>query len=240
MGKPLISQRRGKGSPSFTAPSHRFKARVTYNMAKIKIAEADVVKGKITDIIDDPGRTGLLFEVKTDFGVLNLPACEGIALGDTIEMGAAAKPSVGHVLPLAKIPEGYPVFNLETRAGDGGSLMRASGSCGFVVAKIGDKISVKLPSGQIKYFDSRCMATIGCSAGGGRTQKPILKAGKGHFAHLARGHWYPMNRGVKMSPYDHPFGGKQHHGSTTPKGVGAPSGQHVGSFGAKRTGRTKR
>src|SRR3989344_6687706 len=240
MGKPLISQRRGKGSPSFTAPSHRFKARVTYNSLKIRICKTDVVQGKVTGIIDDPGRTGLLFEIKTGLGVLKLPACEGIAIGDTIEIGAGAKLDIGHILPLSKIPEGYPIFNLETRAGDGGSLFRASGSCGYVVSKLGCKVQVKMPSGQMKFFDDNCIATIGCSAGGGRRQKPILKAGNAHHAHLARGHWYPMNRGVKMSPYDHPFGGKQHHGSTTPKGVGAPSGQHVGSFGAKRTGRTKR
>ena len=68
----------------------------------------------------------------------------------------------------------------------------------------------------------------------------MLKAGVGHYQALARGHWYPMVRGVHMNAVDHPFGGKQHHGAITPKGKGAPPGVHVGSFGASRTGRRKK
>jgi large subunit ribosomal protein L2 len=103
-----------------------------------------------------------------------------------------------------------------------------------------DRVLIKLPSGAMKHFDARCRATVGCLAGGGRLEKPLLKAGKGHYKNIARGHWYPMVRGNKMNAGEHPFGGKQHHGAITPRGVGGSPGQHVGSFGSRRTGRKKR
>jgi len=239
MGKPLITQRRGKGSPSFKARSTRFKAEAKYRPYDEK--EKGLLKFKIIDLVDDPARTSLLMEVRYEDGTtLMLPAPEGVYVGQELEEGYNASLSIGNILPLEKVPEGYPVFNLETSVGDGGSLARSSGSVAYVVSKSGNQVLVKLPSGQMKYFDGRSRATIGNACGGGRTEKPMLKAGVGYYKAIARGHWYPMVRGVKMNPYDHPFGGKQHHGAITPKGVGGAPGQHVGSFGAKRTGRRKR
>jgi len=236
MGKPLISQRRGKGSPSFKARSTWFKAE-----AKYRNDEKGVRTFEVIDLVDDPARTALLMEIKYDDGtILLLPAPEGIIVGQVLEEGYDAALGLGHILPLEKIPEGYPIYNIETVIGDGGALVRSSGSTAYVVSRSGGKVMVKLPSGQMKYFDGRVRATIGNVCGGGRTDKPMLKAGVGHYRARARGHWYPTVRGVKMNAYDHPFGGKQHHGAMTPKGVGAPPGQHVGSFGSRRTGRRKR
>jgi len=239
MGKPLITQRRGKGSPSFKARSTRFKADVSYRNHDER--EKDLIRFEVLDLVDDPARSALLMKVRYDDGqVLLLPAAEGIMVGQVLEEGYNASLNIGNILPLEKIPEGYPVFNIETVIGDGGSLVRSSGSAAFIVSKTGGQVLVKLPSGQMKYFDGRERAMIGNVCGGGRTEKPMLKAGVGYYKNIARGHWYPTVRGVKMNAYDHPFGGKQHHGAITPKGKGAPAGQHVGSFGAKRTGRRKR
>jgi len=239
MGKPLISQRRGKGSPSFKARSTRFKAEVEYRTYDEK--EKGLLKFEIISLVDDPARSALLMEVKYEDGtVLFLPAPEGVMVGQVLEEGYNASLGIGNILPLEKIPEGYPIFNIETVIGDGGSLVRASGAIAYVVNKSGDQILVKLPSGQMKYFDGRSRVTIGNVCGGGRPEKPMLKAGVGYYQAIARGHWYPTVRGVKMNAYDHPFGGKQHHGAMTPKGVGGAPGQHVGSFGARRTGRRKR
>ena len=239
MGKPLISQRRGKGSPSFTARSTWFKAEVEYRTYDEK--EKGLLRFEIIDLVDDPARSALLMKVKYEDGsTLFLPAPEGAYVGQVLEEGYGASLGVGNILPLEKIPEGYPIFNIETEVGDGGSLVRASGAIAYIVSKSGGQIMVKLPSGQMKYFDARARVTIGNVCGGGRTDKPMLKAGVGHYQAIARGHWYPTVRGVKMNAYDHPFGGKQHHGAVTPKGVGGAPGQHVGSFGAKRTGRRKR
>jgi large subunit ribosomal protein L2 len=239
MGKPLISQRRGKGSPSFKARSTWFKAKVKYRNYDDK--ERGVVRFEVLELVDDPARSALLMEIKyEDNSTMMLPAPEGIIIGQVMEEGYGASLTVGNILPLEKIPEGYPIFNIETVVGDGGSLARSSGAVAFVVSKTGNQVMVKLPSGKIKYFDARARAMIGNACGGGRVDKPMLKAGVGHYKAIARGHWYPTVRGVHMNANEHPFGGKQHHGDVTPKGVGAPSGVHVGSFGAKRTGRRKR
>lgn len=236
MGKPLIVQRRGKGSPSFTARSTRFKARSRYRSGGDKKRSA-----LVEAFIDDPARSGLLMRLKYEDGQMAmLPAFEGAAIGKIIEEGVDAPAQIGNILPLQKIPEGYPIYNLETKIGDGGSLVRSSGSCAYIIAKRGTSIEVKLPSKKIKILDARCRATIGCVCGGGRMEKPLLKAGRGYYKNIARGHWYPTVRGVKMSAYDHPFGGKQHHGAKTMKGKGAPTGQHVGSFGSSRTGRRQK
>lgn len=231
MGKPLIVQRRGKGGV-FRAPSHRFKADVQYRNMDGKRTMT------ILDFVDDPARSTLLMLAKYGDGKeIMLPAAEGMVIGDVLEEGADVALNIGSILPLEKIPEGYPVFNIEASVGDGGSIARSSGSCAFVVNKTADKVLVKLPSGALRYFDRRCRATIGCACGGGRTEKPLLKAGNAHYKNLARGHWYPRVRGVHMNPCEHPFGGKEHHGAIMPKGKGAPPGVHVGLFGGRRSGR---
>lgn len=240
MGKPLITQRRGKGSPSFKAPSHRFAARAKYRSYDEKEREGRVL-GEVTGFVNDPARSAVLMKIKFEDGEnIYLPAAEGVNIGALVEAGAGANVLLGNILPLEKIPEGYPIFNIEVKPGDGGAAVRSSGGCAYVVSKETDRVLIKLPSKKMKYLNAKCRATIGCAAGGGRLEKPLLKAGKGYYKHLARGHWYPTVRGVKMNVYDHPFGGKQHHGAVLMKGVGGAPGQHVGSFGARRTGRKKR
>ncbi|NYZ79887.1 50S ribosomal protein L2 [Candidatus Micrarchaeota archaeon] len=235
MGRPLISQRRGKGSPSFTAPSHRFKAEVCY-----KNDTKDVQTAQVIAIVDDPGRTAVLVLLKFPDAEILLPAAEGLKVGDSIQQGENAELRIGNMLPLEKIPEGYPIFNVESRAGNGGDLARASGSVCFIVSKTSSEITVKLPSGKMRKLPTNCRATIGNAAGGGRTKKPMLKASVQRFKREARGQLFPIVRGVHQNPVEHPFGGKEHHGAITPKGKGAPPGVHVGSFGASRTGRRKR
>ncbi|MEM0372664.1 MAG: 50S ribosomal protein L2 [archaeon] len=235
MGRPLLSQRRGKGSPSFTAPSHRFKTKVAYKNESNGVQSAQVI-----DIVDDPGRTGLLALLKFTDAEIMLPAAEGLKVGDVIQQGENAELKIGNILPLSKIPEGYPIFNIESRAGNGGDLARSSGSVCFIISKTSSEATVKLPSGKIRKLPANCRATIGNAAGGGRTKKPMLKASVKRFKREARGQLFPIVRGVHQNPVEHPFGGKEHHGAMTPKGKGAPPGQHVGSFGARRTGRKKR
>ncbi len=239
MGKPLITQRRGKGTPSFRAPSHRFKADAHYR--KLDEKEKGVIKAEVMELVDDPGRTGILMKLKYEDGQeLYLPAPEGIKVGDIIEEGEQASLRIGNVLPLEKIPEGFPVFNLETKPGNGGNLARSSGSVCFIISKSEGKVMIKLPSKKLKAFNSKCRAMIGNAAGGGRTRKPMLKAGNKSKKRKARGQRYPTVRGVHMNPVEHPYGGKEHHGAKTKKKKGGAPGQHVGSFGAKRTGRKKR
>lgn len=239
MGKPLIHQRRGKGGV-FKSPSHRFKADARYR--NYDDYEKTRILASVVDLVDDPGRTAPLMLLKYETGEeIMIPAPEGIKKGDVIEEGEEASLNIGHILPLKNIPEGYPIFNIEVTPGDGGKLVRSTGTCAFVVSKTEKGVLIKLPSGKTKYFNEKCRATIGCVAGGGRTEKPLLKAGKNYHKMKARNRWYPTVRGVAMNAVDHPHGGKEHHsGKPTTVKKTAPPGRKVGHIGAKRTGRRKR
>ena len=101
------------------------------------------------------------------------------------------------------------------------------------------RATVQLPSGEIRDFSTKCRASIGVVAGGGRTEKPFLKAGKRYHAMLAKGKPYPRVRGVAMNVVDHPFGGGRgkHAGRPRSIGRGAPPGQKVGLIAARKTGK---
>ncbi len=237
MGKPLITQRRGKGSPTFQANHTRFKADAVYR----SIPQGKTMKAQVVDLIDDPARTVVLAKLLYEDGKeAYVPSAEGLSVGKIIHHGEEAKPEIGNILPLGKIPEGFPVFNVEVKPGKGGNLARASGAVCLIMSKSEKEVVLRLPSKKVKSFDPRCFATIGNASGGGRTKKPLLKAGNNYKRKKAKGQRYPTVRGVKMAAYEHPFGGKEHHGAKTKKGKGGSPGQHVGSFGARRTGRRKR
>ncbi|CAN0386110.1 unnamed protein product, partial [Phaeothamnion confervicola] len=151
--------------------------------------------------------------------------------------------TVGNILPLSQMPEGTVVCNVEARMADRGTYARASGDYAVVVAHDEDKgvTKIRLPSGSKKTVMSACRAMVGVVAGGGRTDKPILKAGRAyHKYHVKRNEW-PKVRGVAMNPVEHPHGGGNHqhigHPSTV-KRLASP-GQKVGLIAARRTGRLR-
>lgn len=235
MGKRLIQQRRGRTQSKFNAPSHRFKGEVKYLQGN------ENNEGIVVDIIHDPGRTAPLASVmlKNNKKILII-APEGIKSGDKILFTDNKREiGIGNVLPVGKIPEGAPIYNIELSPGDGGKLVRAGGSNATVVSHDKKKTVIQLPSGQFKTIDSDCKATVGIIAGGGRKDKPFLKAGKKHLAFRSRGKQYPIVRGVAMNPVAHPHGGGGHQHVGKPYTVkrGASPGRKVGSIAAKRTGR---
>lgn len=235
MGKRLIQQRRGRTKSKYNAPSHRFKGYARY------IQEKEKNEGIVQDILHDPGRTAPLASVKlNDDKIILILSPEGIKVGDKIKLTDNKNEiEVGNILPVGKIPEGAPVYNIEISPGDGGKLVRAGGSNATVVSHDRKKTVVQLPSGQFKTLDSACRATVGVIAGGGRKDKPFLKAGKKHIAFKKRGKQYPIVRGVAMNPVSHPHGGggHQHVGKPSTVKRGASPGRKVGSIAAKRTGR---
>lgn len=235
MGKRLIQQRRGRFNGRYTVPSHRFKGKVKYHH------ETKKREGVVEDILHDPGRSAPLSKVRMNDNktVLNL-AAEGIKIGDIIKFTndkEDIKP--GNVSTLGNIQEGCPIYNVEIKPGDGGKLVRAGGSSATVVSHSTDTTTIRLPSGQFKTISSKCRATIGAVAGGGRKDKPYLKAGKKHIAHRVKGKQHPVVRGVAMNTVSHPHGGGAHQHVGKPKtiGRGAPPGRKVGSIAAKKTGR---
>ena len=167
-------------------------------------------------------------------------ASEGTAVNDTIKFSEdKGDIAPGNILPIGMIQEGIPIYNIENSPGDGGKLVRTAGSSAIVVSHDSQKTVIQLPSGQFKTLNSTCRATIGVAAGGGRGDKPFLKAGKKFRAFRARGKQYPTVRGVAMNPVAHPHGGGSHQHVGKPSTVkrGASPGRKVGSIAAKRTGR---
>jgi large subunit ribosomal protein L2 len=238
MGKPLRQQRAGKGSPAFRRPSHRFKADVMFRNYDAAEREG-VVHGEVVGLVDDPARTALLMDIKfEDNQRLMLIAPEGMHVGSKLEMGTKASISLGNVLPLALIPDGTPIYNIEASMGDGGKFVRSGGSSAFVVGHKDNYVLVRLPSKQVKYVDPRCRAQIGIVSGGGAPDLPMMKAGKMHHKAHARNLSWPHVRGVAMNPVDHPYGGKQNHpGKPTTTGRGTPPGRKVGHIAARTVGR---
>jgi len=234
MGKRLIQQRRGRTKSKFNSPSHRFKGEIKYQKDNKNIA------GVVEDIIHDSGRTAPLAKIKTKDKSVLIIAPEGIKIGDEIKFTDNKKEIVnGSISTIGKIPEGTPIYNIELSPGDGGKLVRAGGSNASIVTHNKQKTVIQLPSGSFKTLDSSCRATIGVVAGGGRKDKPFLKAGNKHYAFRSRGKQYPIVRGVAMNSVAHPHGGggHQHVGKPSTVKRGASPGRKVGSIAAKRTGR---
>jgi large subunit ribosomal protein L2 len=238
MGKKIISQRRGRGTSTFRAPSHRYKVKALHKKYDEKEKEG-VIKGKIVDILKDPARTAPVAEVLLENNEkINILAVEGIKVGDEISFGGAAEIVQGNTLPLGKIPEGTPVNNVEAIPGDGGKYIRSSGVYGLVIAHDDGRTVVQMPSGELKTLDSDCRATIGIVAGGGRREKPILKAGKRWHMIRSKAKYWPIVRKVAMNPVDHPHGGgSRRPGKPTTVSRNLPPGAKVGLIAAKRAGR---
>lgn len=235
MGKRLIQQRRGRNNTKFNVPSHRYRGKIKYSYGK------GISEGIVDDIIHDPGRTAPLASVRmSDNKKVKVIASEGVRIGDKIKFSDNKKDvGVGNILTLSAVPEGAPIYNIELKPGDGGKLVRAGGNYATVVTHNKDKTVIQLPSGSFKTVSADCKATIGVVAGGGRKDKPFLKAGKKHYAMRTRGKQYPIVRGVAMSAVNHPHGGGGHQHVGKPYTVkrGASPGRKVGSIAARRTGR---
>ena len=126
---------------------------------------------------------------------------------DTVTMGDSAEAKTGNILPLKNIPEGTQIYNIELQPGDGGKFVRSSGGFAKVEAKLKGKVSVILPSGTKKLFEEGCRACIGSIAGGGRCEKPFVKAGNKFFAMRSKNKLWPSVSGTSQNAVDHPFGG---------------------------------
>ena len=239
MGKKILVQRRGKGSSVFKAKPGKCKVAYPYFPSEVM---KKGVKAQVLEIFDDPMHSAAVAEVLYENGIKAYHvAAEGLQKDALITLGENADIAIGNVLPLSKIPEGCPIFAIEKTPNDGGKLVRASGSYAFLVTKDKNYAYVKLPSGKQIKLDLNCRATIGNASGGGRTEKPFVKAGKKYHYAKSRGKKYPIVRGVAMNPVSHPFGGSQHHpGKSKSVSRHAPPGRKVGHIASRRTGRKKR
>lgn len=238
MGKNLIQQARGKGSLTYRAPSFRYKGEAKHISHK-----ESTLKGKVIDIIHCQGHSAPLIQVKYENGkdALNI-AAEGIRVGEDIVSGEDIPIKPGCSTILKNIPEGTLICNIENQPGDGGKFVRSSGVFAKVLSKIGNEIIVLLPSKRVRRFNESCKACIGTVAGGGRPEKPFVKAGRRYHKMRARNKLYPHVCGISMNAVDHPFGGSSSHSKNKPSTTSrnAPPGRKVGLIAARRTGRRKK
>ena len=136
---------------------------------------------------------------------------EGLNVGDVIVSGPEATIQTGNAIPLELIPLGTMVHNIELIAGRGGILVRAAGNAAQVMAKEGNYVTIKLPSGEMRMVRKECMATIGVLGNAEFKNLSIGKAGRKRYMGIR-----PTVRGVTMNPCDHPHGGGE--GKTGPGG----------------------
>jgi large subunit ribosomal protein L2 len=161
------------------------------------------VPGKIAAVEYDPNRSAniaLIFYADGEKRYILHPT--GLKVGDTIESGPGADVRLGNALPLAAIPLGTIVHNVELRPGKGAQMARSAGAGVQIVAKEGDYVTLRLPSTEVRMVRRECMATIGQVGNLDHSKQSIGKAGANRW----RGK-RPKVRGVAMNPVDHPLGG---------------------------------
>jgi len=237
MGKRIIQQRRGRGTHTYKSLGHRFKGMISHK----KDSDKDI-KGKVVDLINCPGHSAPLMQIDYEDGTTALLSAPlGVKVGDEVEYGSGVNVKRASALPLKSIPEGTLIYNIEGIPGDGGRFVRVAGVAAKVVTKVGGKIVVEMPSKKKKSFNPECKAVIGTIAGGGKKEKPFLKAGKKWHAMKAKGKLYPKTSAVAMNAVDHPFGSGRgrHAGKPTIAPRNAPPGRKVGMIRARKTGRAK-
>ena len=239
MGKRILVQRRGKAGPTFISPSWKRPGPVKY-VPPDDVQMNGVIRGIVKELMHVPGLNAPVARIALEDGrEMLMYAVEGMYVGQMIEIGSEARVATGNVLPLYKIPEGTMVCNVEKRLGDGGKFARAGGTYAVVLSHKLDegKTVLQLPSGKTVEVDCRARATTGIVAGGGRVEKPYVKAGKKYHRAKAKAWKYPTVRGKAMSPYAHPHGGGHHPTGSPPVAKNAPPGQKVGHIAARCTGR---
>jgi large subunit ribosomal protein L2 len=237
LGKRIRVQRRGRGSSTFRASSHKSVAPVRYPSVSIN-KNKGVVNGQVENIFHDPGRGSPMIVVKLETGQRYFSVVpEGVYEGQKTQIGEEASIEIGNVLPIGKIPEGTMICNIELSPGDGGKLVRASGAYATIITHTADGTIIKLPSKRTRYINDLCRATIGVISGAGRTEKPFLKAGAKYHLMKAKGHLYPRTRGIAMIAACHPYGSSKKGGrKVTTISRNAPPGKKVGLIAARSAG----
>jgi large subunit ribosomal protein L2 len=170
------------------------------------------IPGTVKTIEYDPNRSARIALVYFANGDKRyVIAAQGLEVGQTIMSGEKVAPEIGNTMPLAKIPLGTLIHNIELTPGRGGILARSAGSYAQLAAREGKYVTVKLPSGETRMILTTCLATIGTVSNSEHNLQISGKAGRSRW--LGR---RPRVRGVVMNPVDHPMGG----------GEGRSSGGH--------------
>ena len=161
------------------------------------------VPAKVASVEYDPNRSANIALLHYRDGEKRyILAPHGLKAGVEVISGENVEPNVGNAMPLGSIPLGLFVHNIELRLGKGGQIVRTAGGSAQLMAREGDYAHVKLPSGEIRMIDVRCMATIGRVGNPDHSSVSDGKAGRRRWRGVR-----PTVRGVAMNPVDHPMGG---------------------------------
>ena len=204
--KPLLeAKKRGSGRNSQGRMTVRHRGggeKRHYRIIDFKRDKFDV-PARLATIEYDPNRSariGLLHYRDGEKRYILVP--NGLKVGDVVVAGPSAEARVGNALPLANIPLGTTIHNIELVPGKGGQIVRSAGTSAQLLAKEGDFAQIRLPSGEVRRASLRCMATVGQVGNLDHENQSLGKAGRAR--HMGQ---RPEVRGVVMNPRDHPHGG---------------------------------
>jgi large subunit ribosomal protein L2 len=192
------------------------------------------VPGRVDSIQYDPNRTARLALINYADGEKRyILAPLGLKVDDSIVAGPTADIRPGNSLPVANIPVGTLVHNIELQAGRGGQLVRSAGTSAQLLAKEGDYAQIRLPSGEVRLVMQTCYATIGQV---GNLDHSNIKLGKaGRKRHMGV---RPTVRGTAMTPRDHPHGGGEGRQPTGMPGPKSPWGKPTRGYKTRRNKRS--
>ncbi len=197
-----------------------------YRVIDFRRRDKDGVPAKVAHIEYDPNRTAriaLLHYADGEKRYILAPV--GLKQGDRIENGVGADIKTGNCLPLRNIPTGTMVHAIELRPGGGAKIARSAGAGVQLLAREGDRATLRMPSGEIRMVDAGCRATVGEVGNADQGNIKLGKAGRRRWQGVR-----PTVRGVAMNPVDHPMGGGE--GKTS-------GGRHPVSPWGKPEGRTR-
>lgn len=198
-----LDKKAGRNSYGRITVRHRGGGnRKKYRVIDFKRQKNDMAATVLT-LEYDPNRSAFIALVQYEDGEKRyIIAPNGLKVGDVIESGAKADIKTGNALPLANIPVGTFIHNVELYPGKGAQLARAAGIMAQLMAKEGNQALIRLPSGELRNVPVNCMATVGQVGNIDHENVSIGKAGRKR--HMG---WRPTVRGSVMNPCDHPHGG---------------------------------
>jgi large subunit ribosomal protein L2 len=208
-GKPVKTLTEGKSSKGGRNNMGRITVRFrggghkqAYRLVDFKRRKLDVV-GKVERLEYDPNRTAFIALIRyADDTLAYILAPQRLSVGDEVIAGQQVDVKPGNAMPVANIPVGTIVHNVEMKIGKGGAIARSAGTYAQIVGRDQGYVILRLNSGEQRLVHGQCFATIGAVSNPDHMNTSIGKAGRSRW--LGR---RPHNRGVTMNPIDHPHGG---------------------------------
>jgi large subunit ribosomal protein L2 len=227
-----LSKRAGRNTQGRITVRHRGGGhKRQYRVIDFKRDKVDI-SAQVTGIEYDPNRSArIALLVYADGEKRYIVAPLGLQVGDTVVSGGDAEIRVGNALPLERIPLGTLVHNIELAPGRGGQMVRSAGTSAQLLAKEGNYVTLRLPSGEMRLVRKECMATVG--------QVGNVEHGNVKFGKAGRKRWMgyrPAVRGSAMTPRDHPHGGGE---GRAPIGMPSPKSPWGKKTLGKKTRRNK-